>query len=98
MKIELINSNDELSIKLNGRLDTITSPELEEKIKENIKNKKKLVFDFEELDYVSSAGLRLLLSTQKIMNKQGEMVIINVNDNIKEVFEITGFDGILTVE
>ena len=83
---------------LEGRLDTITSPELEKELKESIGDKSELVFDFENLEYISSAGLRVLLSAQKIMNKQGSMVVKNVNETVMEVFEVTGFSDILTIE
>ena len=73
---------------LEGRMDTVTAPELE----------KELTLDFEKLDYISSAGLRVLLSTQKVMNKQGALKIIHVNDTIMEIFEVTGFTDILTIE
>ena len=83
---------------MNGRLDTTTAPELEAVIKENLAGVTNLVMDFAELEYLSSAGLRVILSAQKTMNKQGEMVIRNVNETINEVFEITGFIDILTIE
>lgn len=88
----------ELNYALEGRLDTTTAPLLEESLKENIDAVEKLVFDFEKLEYISSAGLRTLLSAQKTMNKQGEMVIKNVCESIMEVFDITGFTDILTIE
>lgn len=87
-----------LSISLEGRLDTITAPQLEAELKQSIGNSKKLVLDFEKLEYLSSAGLRVLLSAQKVMNRQGEMVIHHVNETIMEIFEVTGFADILTVE
>ena len=92
-----INGN-ELTLSLTGRLDTTTAPELEAVIKENITGVTNLVMDFAGLEYLSSAGLRVILSAQKTMNKQGEMVIRNVNETINEVFEITGFIDILTIE
>lgn len=88
----------ELTYALEGRLDTTTAPMLEESIKANIEDVEKLVFDFEKLEYISSAGLRTLLSAQKTMNKQGEMLVKNVSDAIMEVFDITGFSDILTIE
>ncbi len=91
-------NGSELTLALNGRLDTTTAPELEAVIKENITGVTNLVMDFAELEYLSSAGLRVILSAQKTMNKQGEMVIRNVNETINEVFEITGFIDILTIE
>ncbi len=87
-----------LTVLLQGRLDTVTAPDLENALKEDIGGVTELNFDFAELDYVSSAGLRVLLSTQKIMNKQGKMVLRNVKPEIMEVFEITGFVDILTIE
>lgn len=85
-----------LSIALEGRLDTVTAPELNDAL--DLKDIETLVFDFTGLEYVSSAGLRVLLSAQKIMMNQGKMIITNVNDTIMEVFEITGFADILTIE
>lgn len=92
-----INATD-MTIALVGRLDTTTAPELETSIKESISGITSLAFDFAELAYISSAGLRVLLSTQKTMNKQGIMVIRNVNETIMEIFEVTGFIDILTIE
>lgn len=88
----------ELTIKLTGRLDTNTAPQLEEELKASIDGVGKLVMDFAALEYLSSAGLRVLLAAQKIMNKQGEMVVRNVNATISEIFDITGFCDILTIE
>ena len=98
MTIDKQLNGSELTLTLNGRLDTTTAPELENAIKENIAGVTNLVMDFAELEYLSSAGLRVILSAQKTMNKQGEMVIRNVNETINEVFEITGFIDILTIE
>lgn len=81
-----------------GRLDTGTAPELESVIDAEISGVTELVFDFEGLEYISSAGLRVILKVQKIMNKQGSMKIIHVNETIMEIFEITGFSDILTIE
>ena len=83
---------------LEGRLDTVTAPELETLLKEHIDGLEELVLNFENLDYISSAGLRILLSSQKKMNRQGEMKVVNVNETIMEIFEVTGFSDILTVE
>lgn len=90
--------NECLTISLEGRLDTTTAPQLEATLKESIDGVKELVMDFEKLEYISSAGLRVLLSAQKIMSKQGSMKVINVSDLIKEIFEVTGFIDILTIE
>lgn len=98
MTIDKQINGSELTLTLNGRLDTTTAPELEAVIKDNIAGITNLVMDFAELEYLSSAGLRVILSAQKTMNKQGEMVIRNVNETINEVFEITGFIDILTIE
>ena len=86
------------SVKVIGRLDTVTAPQLEAEFKGNINGVEKLVLDFAALEYLSSAGLRVLLAAQKVMNKQGEMVIRNVNETINEIFEVTGFIDILTIE
>ncbi len=90
--------DNNLDLALIGRLDTTTAPELETVVKENVEGVTALTLDFAKLEYISSAGLRILLATQKTMNKQGTMVIHNVNADIMEVFEITGFSDILTVE
>ena len=87
-----------LTVYLEGRLDTTTAPQLEESMKESINNVTELIMDFETLEYISSAGLRVLLSCQKIMSKQGSMKVIHVSDLIKEIFEVTGFIDILTIE
>ena len=98
MNIEKTTNGAELLIGLNGRLDTTTAPLLEAELKREISGKKSLIFDFTSLEYLSSAGLRVLLSAQKVMNKQGEMVIKNVNETIMDIFELTGFSEILTIE
>ena len=98
MTIDKQLNDSKLTLALTGRLDTTTAPELEAVIKENIGGVTNLVMDFAGLEYLSSAGLRVILSAQKTMNKQGEMVIRNVNETINEVFEITGFIDILTIE
>ena len=98
MTIEKKLNGTELIVTLIGRLDTSTSPQLEAEFKQSISNVEKLVLDFAALEYISSAGLRVLLAAQKVMNKQGEMIIKNVNETISEVFEITGFADILTIE
>ena len=87
-----------LTIALEGRLDTTTSPELEETLAASLDGVTALVFDVTKLDYLSSAGLRVLLSAQKRMNKQGTMKLVHVNDAVKEVFEIIGFADFLTIE
>ena len=98
MTIEKNLNGTELTITIAGRLDTTTAPQLEAEFKGNINGVEKLVLDFAELEYLSSAGLRVILAAQKVMNKQGEMVIKNVNETINEIFEVTGFIDILTIE
>ena len=97
MKINKKQNGDELIISLDGRLDTNTSLELEKELS-SLDSIKKLVFDFKKLKYISSAGLRIVLTCQKIMANKGEMIIKNANDDVKEVFEITGFADILIIE
>jgi len=98
MTINKIANEKELTIMVGGRLDTMTAPTLEAEIKENIAGMEKLILDFAALEYISSAGLRVILSAQKIMNKQGEMIVKNVNEIVNEIFEITGFCDVLTIE
>lgn len=87
----------ELSLSISGRLDTTTAPQLESELKASLEGITALHMDFAELEYISSAGLRVLLSAQKVMNKQGKMTISHVNETILEVFEVTGFSDILTI-
>ena len=98
MTIEKILNGTELTMPITGRLDTTTAPQLEAEFKQNIGGVEKLVLDFPALEYLSSAGLRVVLAAQKVMNKQGEMIIRNVNETINEIFEVTGFIDILTIE
>ena len=98
MTIEKVLNGESAKIIVVGRLDTQTAPELEKEIDGVIANLKELVFDMTGLEYVSSAGLRVILKAQKIMNSKGSMKIIGVSDNIMEVFDITGFLDILTIE
>ena len=98
MTIEKIQNGAELNLKVVGRLDTTTAPQLEAEFKDSLTGVTKLVLDFENLEYLSSAGLRVILGAQKTMIKQGEMIIKNVNDTINEIFEVTGFIDILTIE
>lgn len=98
MEIKKTQNGNDLIVSLEGRLDTTTAPRLEEEIRLSIGDVRNLIFDFKKLDYISSAGLRVLLATQKIMNKQGSMVIRNVNETVMEVFFVTGFVDILTIE
>ena len=98
MTIEKNVNGTEMNIKVIGRLDTVTAPQLEAEFKQNIGGVEKLVLDFAGLEYLSSAGLRVILAAQKVMNKQGEMILRNVNETINEIFEVTGFIDILTIE
>ena len=98
MEIRKTKNGDTLTLELSGRLDTTTAPQLEKTLKTDISDVKSLEFDFASLDYISSAGLRVLLAAQKVMNRQGKMTIRNVNETIMEVFEVTGFVDILTIE
>ncbi len=98
MEIKKTLNGKDLLIAVEGRLDTTTAPQLEENVRSSIDGISSLVFDFEKLEYISSAGLRVLLAMQKIMNKQGSMTIKNVNETVMEVFEVTGFVDILTIE
>lgn len=98
MTINKTLNASELMINLVGRLDTTTAPQLEAELKTTLTGVNSLIMDFTELEYISSAGLRVLLSAQKVMNKQGKMVIRGANETILEVFEVTGFTDILTIE
>ena len=98
MDIVCTAKDGRLDIKLSGRLDTTTAPQLETAINSNLNGLKELALDFKELEYISSAGLRVILGAQKKMNRQGSMEVSNVNDTIMEVFEITGFVEILTIK
>ena len=97
LNITKSTENNALTIALEGRLDTTTAPELEAELKAALPGVVSLTIDMSKLEYISSAGLRVLLSAQKIMNKQGEMKIIGVNDVIMEIFEVTGFSDILNI-
>ena len=99
MKINKTQNASALIIALEGRLDTTTAPELEAELKASLDDVSELVFDIEKLDYISSAGLRVLLSAHKaMMKKGGKMKVIHVNETVMEVFEITGFADILIIE
>lgn len=97
MNIEKNIDGKKLTVALTGRLDTTTAPELETELKQSLSGIKELVLDFAGLEYLSSAGLRILLSAQKMMNRQGSMVVKNVNETIMEIFEVTGFVDVLTI-
>ena len=98
MIIEKNLAGTALKLTLSGRLDTTTAPQLEAELKASLAGGEHLVLDFAALDYLSSAGLRVLLAAQKIMNKQGDMVVRSVNETIAEIFDVTGFCDILTIE
>jgi anti-sigma B factor antagonist len=98
MTIEIKKNADELVLEITGRLDTITAPALDKTINENLGEIKSLILDCKNLEYISSAGLRVLLSTQKKLQQKGTMKLKNVREEVMEVFEITGFVDILTVE
>ncbi len=98
MTINKISNGSTLTLVVEGRLETITAPELEAVVKNEIDGVTELIFDFANLDYISSAGLRVLLSAQKKMMVQGSMKVINSNDIVTEIFSVTGFDDILTLE
>ncbi len=98
LNINKNTENGETVLALEGRLDTVTAPDLENALKDVIPDLKNLTLDFSKLEYVSSAGLRVLLSAQKIIANKGEMKIKNLNETVKEIFEVTGFSDILTIE
>ena len=98
MTIEIKRNADETVIKLVGRLDTTTAPALDKTINEDVADAKNLVLDVEELEYISSAGLRVFLSAQKKMQKCGSMKVVKVREEVMEVFEMTGFADILVIE
>lgn len=98
MTINKIPEGEKLTLALTGRLDTNSSPALEAELKQSVGGVKELIFDFSGVEYISSAGLRILLAAQKVMNRQGGMKLIGVNEDVMEVFEITGFSDILTIE
>lgn len=98
LNIKTAKDAEKLTVALEGRLDTVTAPELEKCFKESLPGVTELVMDFEKLDYISSAGLRVLLSAQKTMNRQGNMKLVHVSESIMEILEVTGFSDILTIE
>jgi anti-sigma B factor antagonist len=98
LNISKKSEGTDLTVTLEGRLDTSTAPELEGALKDDLESVTSLVFDLKEMQYISSAGLRVLLSAQKVMNKRGSMVIKNASEQIMEIFDVTGFSEILTIE
>lgn len=97
MKVTLDKNGSTLKVSVSGRLDTTTAPELEKTLGSQLEGIESLTLDFGDLAYISSAGLRVLLALQKTMNRQGQMVVTHVNDNIMEVFDVTGFVDMLTI-
>jgi anti-sigma B factor antagonist len=97
LKINKKEENGKVIYVLEGRLDTVTAPDLEKEFKDSLESVEDLMLDFEKLEYISSAGLRVLLSAQKTMNKQGKMELTHVGETIMEIFEVTGFSDILTI-
>jgi anti-sigma B factor antagonist len=98
LNIEKNTNETGLTVVLTGRLDTTTAPELEKELKASLDGVSALTIDMAALEYISSAGLRVLLSAQKTMNKQGEMKVVHVGETIMEIFEVTGFSDILSIE
>ncbi len=98
MTITKKQDGNTLEIALEGRLDTMTAPELEQELRQSMDGADSLVFDFSNLDYISSAGLRVLLVAQKTMSQKGGMKVTHVKELVQEVFEVTGFADILTIE
>ena len=98
MTISKKMNGNQLTIALEGRLDTTTAPELEAELKTSLDSTDSLIFDLSKLDYISSAGLRVLLSAQKSMSKKGGMKVTHINEIVQEVFEVTGFADILDIE
>ncbi len=98
LNIKKESNESSLTVFLEGRLDTTTAPELEGELKDGLTGVTDLIIDFSNLEYISSAGLRVLLSAQKTMNKQGKMVVKNPSEEVKEIFDVTGFADILNIE
>lgn len=98
MEIKRNSNENEMILSIIGRLDTNTSPMLEGELKNNLEGVTRLILDFTSLEYISSAGLRVLLSAQKQMNGKGELLVRNVSEDIREIFDMTGFSDILTIE
>ena len=98
LNIEKKMEGKDLTVALTGRLDTVTAPELESELAGALEDAENLIMDMTDLEYISSAGLRVLLTAQKTMNQKGTMKLINVNETVMEIFEVTGFVDILTIE
>ena len=98
LQINKTEQNGNVIFELSGRLDTTTSPELENAIQESLDSANEITLDFSQLTYISSAGLRLLLVAQKAMSKRGTMTLLHVGETVREIFELTGFSDILTIK
>ncbi len=98
MEIKKTTNGSTLNAAISGRVDTTTAPALEAELKESYDSCNELVLDFANVEYISSAGLRVLLVSQKVMSKKGGMKVVNVSEDIMEIFEVTGFTDILTIE
>ena len=98
LKIDKTENGTKTSFKLEGKLDTITAPELEKELEDSLDGVEELIFDFTGIEYISSAGLRVILNTQQQMLERGEMKLVGVNEIIMDIFEVTGFVDILTIE
>lgn len=98
MEIETTRNDSELTVALSGRLDTLTSPDLEDRLDEELEGVERLIFDLSELEYISSAGLRVLLGAYKMMEEYNGMLIRNVTEPVMDVFEVTGFSDVLDIE
>lgn len=98
MEINKKKDGNKLVYELDGELDLVSSPILQKDIDESIEDVTELIFDFKNVKYISSTGIRVLLASQKIMNKQGTLKVLNVNDTIMDLFKVTGFDNILDIE
>lgn len=98
MQIDQLKEGTTLNMKVSGRLDTMTAPQLENEITGHLDGITEFIMDFSDLEYISSAGLRVLLVTTKMMKGKGRFVIRNINETVREIFEVTGFSDILTVE
>ncbi len=98
MNLTFTRDEGKLVVVIEGSIDTVTAPQLEVKLRDGLAGVTHLTLDFAQVDYISSAGLRVLLGANQTMEAQGEMVILHVNEDVREVFEMTGFDELLTVE
>lgn len=98
MKITMNRKDNELIVALEGRLDSLSALDLDKKLDSELDGIEKLIFDFEKLEYISSAGLRILLSVYSTMESRGKMIVRNINRNVKSVFEITGFLAFINIE